>query len=289
MFFFNTESSVDKTSAYNTYLTLRTTRTADFQSAAEIDTTALNYHYLSARYLARTVGDSGGCGGIFTWRCPSGSCSASSRDVEEADIEILTTGPQTKIQLTNQPSESASGHSIPEATINATLPNGVEWSTWNEYRYDWLPNLSTWYVNGVNVGSISFQAPKNPAGLILNMWSNGGSWTGNMSVGDSAYLQVQWIEIAYNTSGPVKGSKMARDLLEMVAGSHTPGTPSDPLHDRGLLLSRGSGCRRVCSVDTNVTLKGTPVEVSTAAGVKLGQTTKPLIGVSVLLGFWFLW
>jgi beta-glucanase (GH16 family) len=278
-------------------------RTADFQSAAEIDTTALNYHYLSARYLARTVGDAGGCGGIFTWRCPSGSCSASSSDVEEADIEILTAGPQTKIQLTNQPSESASGHSVPEATINATLPNDVEWSAWNEYRYDWLPNLSTWYVNGVSVGSISFQAPKNPAGLILNMWSNGGSWTGNMSVGDSSYLQIQWIEIAYNTSGPVKGSKMVRDGLKLLGRVAKPVTSqvseqrsphgdfhpsaSRP-HDRGWLLSRGSGCRVVCSVDTNVTSTGTPVEVSMAGRGKEWQATPPLIAVSVLLGFWFM-
>jgi beta-glucanase (GH16 family) len=300
-----TESSIDKNPAYTTYLTLRTVRTGEFQSAAEIDTTSLNYHYVSARYLARVVGDTGGCGGIFTYRCPSstGSCSSSSTDVEEGDIEILTRGPTDKIQLTNQPSESASGENIPQATINATLANGAEWSAWNEYRYDWLSGLSTWYVNGVIVGSLSFQAPKNPAQLILNMWSDGGSWTGNMSIGASSFLQVQWIELVYNTSGPVTGSKMVRDGLELLEQvEDPPKSPvsdqygpygelrrsSPPLHDRGMLASRGGGCRVVCSVDTNVTSTGTPVEVSMAMQKKAWQAALPLIFLSLSFVFCFM-
>ena len=124
-----------------------------------------------------------------------------------------------------------------------------------------------------------------------------------MSVGDSSYLQIQWIEIAYNTSGPVKGSKMVRDGLKLLGRVAEPVTSqvseqrsphgdfhpsaSRP-HDRGWLLSRGSGCRVVCSVDTNVTSTGTPVEVSMAGRGKEWQATRPLIVVSVLLGFWFM-
>lgn len=157
-------------------------------------------------------------------------------------------------------------------------------------------------MNGVSVGSLSFQAPKNPAQLILNMWSDGGSWTGNMSIGASSFLQVQWIELVYNTSGPVTGSKMVRDGLELLEqAEETPSCQvsdeygpygelrrsSPTLQDRGLLASRGGGCHVVCSVDTNVTSVGTPVKVSMARREKSLQVTLPLMFIAIFSYFWF--
>lgn len=213
-------------------------------------------------------------------------------------------GLRNKIQLTNQPSESASGHAPSQATLNATLPGGVEWSAWNECRYDWLPGLSSWYVNGASVGNISFQEPKNPAGLILNMWSNSGSWTRNMNIGAASYLQIQWIEIVYNMSGPTTGSKMVRDGLEQALELSTSQVSDQfgPLgelssyyarpHSHGLVASRGdssTGCYIVCSIDTTVTSTGALVEVSKAELGKERQVTQLLIVIFVLLEFWFIW
>ncbi|KAH8600076.1 concanavalin A-like lectin/glucanase domain-containing protein [Bisporella sp. PMI_857] len=274
------EPSTDSSPNYNSYLTMRTTRTESFQSAAEIDSTAQNYQYLSARFLARIIGPPGACAGIFTWYCPGLCRTASSPDVEEADIEILTSGPSDKIQLTNQPSESTSGDDLPEATRNASLPGAVRWSEWSEYRYDWLPGLSSWYVNGESVGSISFQAPKNPAGLILNMWGNGGSWTGNMTVGDAAYLQIQWIEIAYNTSGPATRSKAKRGGMRRETFGAFEGFPrssAETFEDgdsQGPIESRTESARRckvVCSIDANAS-PGTPVVSIAGYGPDLSFT-----------------
>jgi hypothetical protein len=85
------------------------------------------------------------------------------------------------------------------------------------------------------------------------MWSDGGVWSGNMSVYDEAFLQIQWIELVYNTSGPYSGSKRtdqhgASGLLEK-----RKGTP---------------GCRAVCSIDENIDVTGTPALLynNTAAG-----------------------
>ncbi|KAL3421194.1 Beta-glucanase 4 [Phlyctema vagabunda] len=220
------EASSDGSSDYNTYLTLRTTRTTDFQSSGEIDSTEIDYQYLSVRFLARIIGDEGACAGFFTWRCPELCRSPSSPDVEEADVEMLTRDSIDTFHFTNQPSESINGQFVPESTRNQTFPDGMDRTQWNEYRYDWLPGLSTWYINGINVAEIAFQAPRNPAALIINMWGNGGSWTGNMSVGDAAYLQLQWIQVVYNTSES---------------------------------LNNADGCQTVCNVDTNVTAPGVPV------------------------------
>lgn len=68
-----------------------------------------------------------------------------------------------------------------------------------------------------------------------------------MTVGDSAYLQLQWIDMVYNTSGPVAGSTVKREGLE----NYSP------------LESRAQGCKVVCNVNTE-TNPGTPVVASIA-------------------------
>jgi beta-glucanase (GH16 family) len=165
------------------------------------------------------------------------------QDVQESDIEILTQGPRDKVQYTNQPSQDKNGNDDPQATVNSTSPGGRDWSLWNIYRVDWIPKMTAWYVNGESVANISFQTPTNPLGLIINMWSDGGVWTGNMSLYDEAYLQIQWIELVYNTSGAYAGSKR-----------------SDQHGSAGLLEKRKGtpGCKAVCSIDEDVNVTGTP-------------------------------
>ena len=51
----------------------------------------------------------------------------------------------------------------------------------------------------------TYSVPRRPSYLVLNMWSDGGEWSGDMDVGGSAELQIQWIEMVFNTSGPVEG------------------------------------------------------------------------------------
>ena len=42
--------------------------------------------------------------------------------------------------------------------------------------------------------------PTKPAVLAVNMWSDGGEWSGRMKVGGRATMDVQWIEVVYNTT-----------------------------------------------------------------------------------------
>lgn len=145
----------------------------------------------------------------------------ASSPIQEADIEILTSGPRDVVQYTNQPSNSQSGDIIAEATLNATIPGGLGWSDWNAYRIDWMPTQSSWYVNGQSSANISFQVPRDPAGLIVNIWSDGGPWTGNMSTHDEAYLQIQYIELVYNISVPYAGIP-STTMVRPLQAEHTP-------------------------------------------------------------------
>ncbi|KAJ9157497.1 Concanavalin A-like lectin/glucanase [Pleurostoma richardsiae] len=191
------ERNTDYGASSQTYMTMRTARLQSFQTAAEIESTSQGFQYVSTRMLARTRGNSGAVTAMFTYRPPPNPGQPNL--VQEADLEIRTVDPATHISLTNQPSWNDVGD-IPQATRNVSLPGGRRWTDWAYYRMDWTPGSSTWYVNGQLVASITFQAPRDPAQLMFNSWSDGGSWSGNMSLNQAASLQIQWIDMVFNNT-----------------------------------------------------------------------------------------
>ncbi|KAF5662451.1 xyloglucan endo-transglycosylase [Fusarium circinatum] len=230
------EKNVDKDAASDTFLTMRTMRLPGFQSAAEFESVS-TYHYVSVRMLARVTGSAGACMAIFTYLG-----GEELADVQEADIEIMTRDPKNRVQYTNQPSFTEDGDDIPKATRNGTLPKGVEWDGWVVHRLDWTPKRSTWYANGQEVASIEFQTPKDPAQIILNAWSDGGSWSGNMSLNGAAYMQIQWIDMVYNVT---KDHEEKRSFDGRRLESDTK------QQDDGLVRrdDRQGACKVVCSID----------------------------------------
>jgi hypothetical protein len=221
-----------------THLTLRTVRhAAGFQSSAEFESTSQGFQFLSVRMRARTKGAAGAVAAMFTYRPPPQP--NNTQLVQEADLEIRTRDPPTYVQYTNQPAWNSTSD-IPDATRNVTLPGGRRWSDWADYRMDWTPGSSTWFVNGQQVSKITFQAPRDPAQVMFNTWSDGGSWSGNMQVGSQAYLQIRWIEMVYNNTDP---------------GSVKTGT-----------------CKNVCSID-ETTKVGTPVLMTGGGYILHGATT----------------
>ncbi|KAI1810333.1 concanavalin A-like lectin/glucanase domain-containing protein [Poronia punctata] len=174
------------------HLTLRAVRQDDYYSTAEAESVIQDFEYLSFRYLARTVGDDGAVTSIFTYI--SGT--------QEADSEIRTFTDRHEIAFTNQPG-NIDGEPQPEASRTVQLEK--PWTEWQEYRYDWTPGSSDWWMDGEKVASIQFQAPTDPLLVIMNVWGDGGSWSDNMPVGGSAEMQVQWLDITYNRAGNQPG------------------------------------------------------------------------------------
>jgi beta-glucanase (GH16 family) len=224
-----------------THLALRTSRSPSLQSAAEFESTASNYHHLSVRMYARTRGSPGACTAMFTYR----DVETSLADVQEADIEFLTAGPVDRVQYTNQPSFTSEGDDVEGASQNASLPNGLRWDDWAVHRLDWTPGRTTWYVDGEEVWDTGFQAPRDPARVLFNAWSDGGSWSGEMEEGGQAMLEIRWIEMLYNTTDTREGK-----------------------------------CEVVCSVDKGDQL-GQAVKLSAAASITKGTWVRVLV---VLVG-----
>ncbi|KKP05982.1 hypothetical protein THAR02_01938 [Trichoderma harzianum] len=232
------QNNNDSDAASDTYMTLRTQRLPKFQTAAAFQTKTSDYQFVSLRMLARTTGGPGAVTAMFTYRDAN-----TTSNVQEADFEVLTRGPRERVQLTNQPSFDSKGQVNPNATRNVTLPDDMIWSQWAVYRLDWTSQSSVWYVDGQQLANITFQVSQEASGINFNAWSDGGSWSGNMTVYDQANLQIQWIEMIYNTSV-----------------STTPTRREDPSRlwsrdagPRGELLRRRDSssrtCKVVCSID----------------------------------------
>ncbi|KAI0971060.1 glycoside hydrolase family 16 protein [Xylaria arbuscula] len=241
------EKNGDENPSSNTFLTMRTLRYKDYQSTAEFESISKAYHFLSVRMYARTLGAPGAVTAMFTYRDDGDPTKLTS--VQESDLEIRTMDPKNKVQYTNQPSYNSAGYDIPQSTRNATTPVQADWTQWSVHRLDWSPKNTTWYIDGNQVASIAFQVPRDPSQVIFNAWSDGGEWSGNMSVGRAAYLQIQWIEIVYNSTGNEKTTeKRGND-----ASWSFPGVKRDD-----------GACQSVCSID-DTPKTGTPVLLQSAA------------------------
>ncbi|KAJ5977981.1 hypothetical protein N7501_001323 [Penicillium viridicatum] len=218
----------ERTDTYATYLVLRTTRFSEYTSTAEIETRIRNIYRCSVRVRLRVLPagsvvseppqpkewpprdpkrhptvplnktipplrngrpPDGACAGIFTYH--DQTC--------ESDIEILTRDPAYRVHYANQPDyDFDADREIPGASTIADIP--VPWTTWSTHRLDWLSDMSRWYVNNQMQDAKSYRVPNLESMIILNLWSNGGLWTGDMRIGDSIYLGIEYIEMIYNRS-----------------------------------------------------------------------------------------
>ncbi|KAL4877081.1 concanavalin A-like lectin/glucanase domain-containing protein [Aspergillus karnatakaensis] len=189
-------------------LVLRTMRLQDSSSTAEIESHHGNFFHCSLRVRMRlmsrdtvsrapwdtrevdNVVPRGACAGIFTYR--SATC--------ESDVEFLTSDAPNTIHYANQPDyDAVNDFIIPGASkVVTTVP--APWSSWVTHRMDWLKKETRWYADGQLQANLTISVPDRPSILALNLWTDGGIWTGDMEVDESVYMGIEWIEIAYNTS-----------------------------------------------------------------------------------------
>ncbi|RHZ49652.1 glycoside hydrolase family 16 protein [Aspergillus thermomutatus] len=219
----------------STHLVLRTTRFPDHTATAELEHKLRNIFHCSLRVRMRVmkvdslsrepmlygrplpkvnttdqpVVPGGACAGIFTYR--SSTC--------ESDIEILTSDPHNIVRYANQPDyDPITDTMIPGAASIGTLPG--PWTNPITHRVDWLHNITNWYADGEIQAFKTYQVPNQPSMIAINLWSNGGEWTGDMPVGHSVYIGIEWIELAYNTSAKVKGAPS--DTVPFQGHRHRP-------------------------------------------------------------------
>jgi beta-glucanase (GH16 family) len=190
--------------------------------------------YASMRFRARVTGSAGAVAGLFTFY----------DDNNEADIEILTRDPHTTYRFTNQPAVDKKGDDVPAASQAPTdLPS---WQQWRTHRIDWVRGVVRWYVDDVLVARNSYSVPRRPSGIVLNLWGDGGEWGGEMAVGDQALMDVQWVEMVFNTSGRRDGPKKRKGSKKTKRGLHA--VDDAPAHWFQKRKKRRN-CMTVCAID----------------------------------------
>jgi hypothetical protein len=241
----------------NTTLNLRTSRQPTYQSTAELELTQKNMLHASIRIRARIDpgSASGAVAGLFTYAEIYGPTEINfSHGNFESDIEILTSDPTNTIRYSNQPDTKIVTYqdgnttvngtdSIPGASTAATLPAGKTWDAFLTHRLDWFNGISRFWVDDTLLLNKTYGVPIVPMGLILNMWSNGGGWSQNMTIGDSATMSVEYIEMTFNTSGPITGEgtskgKRARGLVEKLLRRSPAESEESRWQNETLLLAR---------------------------------------------------
>lgn len=147
---------------------------------------------ISLRVSARISGDPGAVAGIFTYH----------NDTQESDIEILTRDGGSSVHLTNQPTLDSNDQPIADSTFNESMPWFKTVDEFSVYRLDWFPNIgvSAWYVDGAKLKTSEVNVPFESSTVMIDMWSNGGSWSGDMNTWGEAQIEIQWIEMAFNAS-----------------------------------------------------------------------------------------
>ncbi|KAJ5874143.1 Endo-1-3(4)-beta-glucanase [Penicillium soppii] len=247
-----------------TYLVLRTTRHEDYTSTAEIETRLRNIYRCSLRVRLRllpadfvmaqpperrewspqapqqhatgnlnngTLSNNraiplheglpppGACAGIFTYH----------NRTSESDIEILTRDPSHRVHYANQPDyDFENDRVIPGASTIADLP--IPWTRWATHRLDWLSDISRWFLNDQILDAKTYRVPSLQSMIVLNLWSDGGLWTGDMKIGESIYMGIEYIELIYNRSSDA--SKFAN-----VPASQKHGGQQNPHPPKGTTIN----------------------------------------------------
>ena len=261
------------------HLVLRTGRFPNYTSAAEISTRRRNFFHCSLRVRLRLYSpptnrfpgaaataeanadpnpfpaaivppishqppSRGAVAGIFTY---------FSRH-SESDIEILTKDPPNVLHYANQPDwDPATDLEIPSSHDIVTIPQ--PWTTWSTHRLDWQPRISRWCQDGIQQREKTYGVPTDPSLIAMNLWSNGGVWSGDIPVGAAVYLGIEWIELAYNTSEvaaahSVADSTGSDDIMSMDVNYTRPRPPPlEHVASSKFRVQDVGQCNRVCRID----------------------------------------
>ncbi|KAI9835672.1 MAG: hypothetical protein M1837_003673 [Sclerophora amabilis] len=176
---------------------------------AEMESTEPDFFHGSFRITSKLeidggAAEKGSCAGWFFFR----------DDNRELDIEALTWEDPFKIHYTSQPSRIA-GRPIPGATKGQQL--SVPWSAYAEHRFDWLPGKVSFFENSELNFETTVNVPEVGGPMLMNLWSNGNSWSGTPSTSD-VYWRVQSIVMYYNTTSTDSGSDVAFNTACHAAG-----------------------------------------------------------------------
>ncbi|EFE44335.1 hypothetical protein TRV_00865 [Trichophyton verrucosum HKI 0517] len=137
--------------------------------------------------------------------------SKESDDKNEIDIEILTREfkPDSMlVHYTTHPALDDRGWLIDNATEIIALKGHRPAEHFQLHRFDWTKEELRFYQNSKVVHTNNLRIPKDEGSVYLNLWADGGMWSGSPSTTD-VYLRVKHLSIYHNTSASENGTDTA--------------------------------------------------------------------------------
>ncbi|PPQ79071.1 hypothetical protein CVT24_012732 [Panaeolus cyanescens] len=161
--------------------------------------TAATFQYASVRTVQKSSRSPGIVEGNFLY----------GGQFLETDFEILTSTIDKSsacvpagIWATNQPTNTG----VQKAYKTIPFPFDPR-AGFHEYRIDWVPGATIFYLDGVEVARLTQSVPNAAAQWVWNFWSNGDPcWSAGPPTSDSI-TQIQSIEIykGYTATVPASG------------------------------------------------------------------------------------
>ncbi|GAB7350070.1 hypothetical protein MBLNU459_g0739t1 [Dothideomycetes sp. NU459] len=173
-------NSVSNIGSYIT-LTVPGGQTSGPISSSQMQTTYTDILYGSVRTVAMVSGVAGTTHG-FTFY---------SNDTQEIDFAFLTND-ITLAHFTNEQVNSTS----PGTSYTTAAPSDAA-TAWHEYRVDWVPGASKFFIDGVLVYTITGNVPTTPGFWLWNNWSNGNTWAQGPPTADNV-LKIRQIDAYFN-------------------------------------------------------------------------------------------
>jgi beta-glucanase (GH16 family) len=128
-------------------------------------------------------------------------------DTQEIDMEFLSqdlniTSHPVNLVLQSPASEQAGFDAANTGTFQAhELPYDPS-SAFHEYRFDWSPDLVSFYADGVLLDTMNKAIPTSAGHITLSHWSNGNpDWSAGPPTTD-AIMTVEYVKGYFNSSDP---------------------------------------------------------------------------------------
>ncbi|EDN07921.1 predicted protein [Histoplasma mississippiense (nom. inval.)] len=128
-------------------------------------------------------------------------------DKNEIDIEILSREFKPDwftVHYTTHPALDKHGQVIANATTVIPFHGDNLLNLFQRHRFDWTKEELRFYQNSTLVHANAFQIPDAPGHAYLNVWADGGAWSGAPSTTD-VFLTIKLIAIYHNTSASDQG------------------------------------------------------------------------------------
>ncbi|KAH0263183.1 concanavalin A-like lectin/glucanase, partial [Aureobasidium melanogenum] len=171
-------------------------------SVAQLETEYSDILYASVRTVAKISNVPGTTNAFIFY----------ANDTQEVDFAFLTSD-ISKAWLTNEQTT----YGAPYTTYSVAAPADAN-TAWHEYRLDWLPGVSKFYIDGALVQTITDNVPTTPGSWIWNNWSNGNAWTQGPPLEDSV-LKICSIDAYFNRTSVAANINSNPNMCPAVAAS----------------------------------------------------------------------